>query len=183
MSDENLETRKEAVLPIVVSGEYKVAKNNCDSFHAFNDNGKKEIGGMNTKVNKVLMEVYDSGLNPDITGVEVTMNSVTMEVKWSVTIDESKEKKAWVGLYSRGGGAISKPGGYPDGINTKTGHASVKECKKSNYIRKRGTVGQMVPVYTLVHSPAKGCRVKQIFYKYELAEYPALDSTTPSTAG
>jgi hypothetical protein len=33
----------------------------------------------------------------------------------------------------------------------------------------------MVPVNIFVHSPKKGCRVKQIFYKYTLNEYPTLE--------
>ncbi len=33
----------------------------------------------------------------------------------------------------------------------------------------------MVPVNIFVHSPKKGCRVKQIFYKYTLKEYPTLE--------
>jgi hypothetical protein len=33
----------------------------------------------------------------------------------------------------------------------------------------------MVPVKIFTHSPKKGCRVKQIFYKYTLNEYPTLE--------
>jgi hypothetical protein len=121
------------------------------------------------------MDVYNKGFNPDITAVDVEMNSDTMEVKWSVTINKSEDGNAWTGLYSRGGGAISQPGKYPDSISTTSGHASIENSKTSNYILKRGTPDKMVPVNIFVHNPKKGCRVKQIFYKYTLKEYPTLE--------
>jgi len=167
-------TENEVKFPIPVSGGYKVGKGDCDSFHAFNDNGTKEIGGMNTKVNKVLMDLYNKGYNPDITSVDVEMNSDTMEVKWSVTINKSEDGNAWTGFYSRGGGAASKPGEYPDSISTNRGHASINACKESSLIKKRGTVDKMEPVKIFTHNPKKGCRVKQIFYKYTLKENPPL---------
>ena len=171
-------TEDEVTFPITVSDNYSTAKDgkgDCDTFHSFNDNGKKEIGGMNTKVNKELMDLYKKGFNPDITAVDVEMNSDTMEVKWSVTINKSEDGNAWIGLYSRGGGAISKPGEYPDTLTTTNKHTSVEDAKTSPYIKKRGTVDKMVPVKIFTHSPKKGCRVKQIFYKYTLNEYPTLE--------
>lgn len=171
-------TEDEVTFPITVSDNYSTAKygkGDCDTFHSFNDNGRKEIGGMNRKVNEVLMDVYNKGFNPDITAVDVEMNSDTMEVKWSVTINKSEDGNAWIGLYSRGGGAISKPGQYPDTLTTTNKHTSVEDAKKSPYIKKRGTVDKMVPVKIFTHSPKKGCRVKQIFYKYTLNEYPTLE--------
>jgi hypothetical protein len=174
-------TEDEVTFPITVSDNYKVEKNDCDSFHSFNDNGKREIGGMNRKVNEVLMDVYKKGFNPDVTAVDVEMNSDTMEVKWSVTINKSEDGNAWTGLYSRGGGAISQPGQYPDTLSTTNKHTSVEKCKTSNYILKRGTPDKMVPVKILVHSPKKGCRVKQIFYKYTLKEYPTLEEKVDDT--
>ena len=135
-------TEDEVTFPITVSDNYSTAKDgkgDCDTFHSFNDNGKKEIGGMNTKVNK------------------------------------SEDGNAWIGLYSRGGGAISEPGQYPDTLTTTNKHTSVEAAKTSPYIKKRGTVDKMVPVKIFTHSPKKGCRVKQIFYKYTLNEYPTLE--------
>ena len=171
-------TEDEVTFPIIVSDSYNTAKygkGDCDTFHSFNDNGRKEIGGMNTKVNKELMDLYKKGFNPDITAVDVEMNSDTMEVKWSVTINKSEDGNAWIGLYSRGGGAISEPGQYPDTLTTTNKHTSVEDAKTSLYIKKRGTVDKMVPVKIFTHSPKKGCRVKQIFYKYTLNEYPTLE--------
>ena len=171
-------TEDEVTFPITVSDSYNTAKDgkgDCDTFHSFNDNGRKEIGGMNRKVNEALMDVYKKGFNPDITAVDVEMNSDTMEVKWSVTINKSEDGNAWIGLYSRGGGAISEPGQYPDTLTTTNKHTSVEAAKTSPYIKKRGTVDKMVPVKIFTHSPKKGCRVKQIFYKYTLNEYPTLE--------
>jgi hypothetical protein len=159
-------------LPVVVSGSYKVGKGDCDSFHAFNDNGSRVIGGMNNKVNEKLVELWNKKINPDITSVNVEMDSNTMEVKWSVTINKSTDGKAWVGIYSRGGGGMAEgKDSYPRYLSDKSGHTGIEECKKSNFIRKRGSVGDLVTIYTLKHYPEKGCKVKQFFYKYTLKEY------------
>jgi hypothetical protein len=157
--------------PIIVSGNYVVNKRDCDGLHAFNDNGKQVIGGMNIKVNKELIEIYKKGFNPDITSVDITVDSDKMSVKWEVTINKSEDGNAWVGIYSRGGASTSKTG-YPDSISTESGHASISQCKKSTAIKQRGTVGLFKMVHILKHNPSSGCRIKQIFYKYTLKEYP-----------
>jgi len=159
--------------PVIVSGEY-TAKNSCDSLHAFNDNGKKVIGGINIKVNEELMKIYNAGFNPDITNVDASINSKTGDVRWSVTINQSTDGNAYTGFYTRGGGGTGKS--YPKRLTDTNpiDHTSIVQAKQSKTIKKRGTIDQMYTVYVLEHYPTVGCKVKQFFYKYTLKEYPTL---------
>ena len=161
-------------LPLVQTGSYTTPLNNCDRLHAFNDTKGQTVGGMNDKINSILMTYYNAGYNPDITNVEVTIEKGSAyTVKWSVTIDESKDGNAYVGLYSRGhGGRASWV--FSD-VSTTVGHASVESCKKSISVNKRGTVKDMVLVKDYEYNKdgkISGCQVNQVFYKYSLKQYP-----------
>jgi hypothetical protein len=162
-------------LPKTVNGSYTAGLTNCDRLHAFNDTGSGSVGKMNDIVNPVLISIYNEGINPDITDVSVTIDKNPLEyvVNWSVTIDESKDGKAYTGIYSRGHGGKGK-WVFTD-VSTSSGHASIDSCKTSVYIKKRGTVGDMVLVkdYEYNKDGKLGCQVNQLFYKYELKEYPS----------
>jgi hypothetical protein len=159
-------------LPKTIKGSYTAS--DCDRLHAFNDTGSGPVGKMNDIVNPVLISVWKEGVNPDITDVSVTIdkNSSEYVVNWSVTIDESKNGKAYTGIYSRGHGGKDK--WVFTNVSTSSGHASIDSCKTSAYIKKRGTVGDMVLVkdYEYNKDGKSGCQVNQLFYKYELKEYP-----------
>lgn len=154
--------------PIEIKGSYR--GRSCDEFHAFNDTRGRIIGDMNNIVNAKLEQLYDSGINPDVTNVEIHMDNKTYSVSWKVTINESNDGKAWIGFYSRGAG------GY-DVINRAnplipTNHTSPQQCKKSILIKKRGTIQQLQQILDFKYLPNSGCKVRQIFYKYTLKEYP-----------
>jgi hypothetical protein len=87
-------------LPLTVSGSFK--GDNGDKSHAFQSTGGVVVGGMQTKVNAKLKEVYDSGYNPDITKIKITIDKETKTTSWDVTIDESADGKAYVGLVTVG---------------------------------------------------------------------------------
>ena len=53
--------------PIKLSGSYKAS--GCDELHAFESTHGKTIGGMNTKVNAKLKELYKQGINPEVVDV------------------------------------------------------------------------------------------------------------------
>jgi hypothetical protein len=169
-------------LPKTIKGSYTSPLSNCDRLHAFNDTGSGPVGKMNDIVNPVLISVWKEGVNPDITNVFVTIgkNSSEYVVNWSVTIDESKDGKAYTGIYSRGHGGKDK-WVFSD-VSTSSGHASIDSCKTSAYIKKRGTVGDMVLVkdYEYNKDGKSGCQVNQLFYKYELKEYPPKLKSKPS---
>ena len=59
---------------------------------------------MNDKITIELNKLHKAGINPQVTEVDVIMDSSTMKVKWKVKIEPSKDGKAWVGFTSRGSG-------------------------------------------------------------------------------
>ena len=161
-------TEDDVMVP--VTGSYKVPVGNCDALHSF-----EKIGKMNSKVNAKLMELYNQGINPDIKSVNVILDSAKGTANFTVVIGKSTDGKAWVGLDSAGGGAengLASNPQYPKNLTAELGHASTKDRRNAKSIRARGTVVEMVPIYTLEHYPQKGCKIKQIFHKYTLKEYP-----------
>ena len=159
----------EIQFPVIVNGSFK--GNGGDEFHAFNDTGGKIIGGMNIKVNKELERIYAAGFNPNISNIAVSMNNKGYLVKWSVTITESKDQKAWIGIYSRGGaGSGTVPHADPTNPNNAS---SPGQAAKSSTIQNRGTVDDFVQILDYKYYPNNGgVHVRQIFYKYTLEEFP-----------
>jgi len=93
-------TEGNITLPLKVSGSFK--GDNGDKSHAFQSTGGVVVGGMQTKVNAKLKEVYDAGYNPDIKKITVTIDKTTKTTSWEVTIDESADGKAYLGLVTVG---------------------------------------------------------------------------------
>lgn len=93
-------TEGNITLPLKVSGSFK--GNSGDELHAFQSTNGVVIGGMQTKVNTKLKEVYDAGYNPDITKITVTIDKTTKTTSWEVTINESTDGKAYLGLVTVG---------------------------------------------------------------------------------
>ena len=96
-------------LPVKVEGSYKGSSE--DKLHAFQSTGGVVVGGMQTKVNAKLKELYNLGVNPDITEIKVNIKANKTDnngnisagvTSWSVTIDESKDGKAYLGLVTVG---------------------------------------------------------------------------------
>lgn len=176
-------TEDEVTFPIVKSGSYTAPLSNCDRLHAFNDTKSGPVGKMNDIINPILIDVYKKGFNPDITDIEVNITRGSQyTVEWTVTINESTDGNAWVGLYSRGHGG--RGSWVFSDVSTTKGHASIDDCKKSNYIRKRGTVDEMVLVKDYEFNKdgkIDGCQVNQLFYKYTLKEYPTLEEKVDDT--
>lgn len=179
-SDEEIKNKKEnnksvSFSPKTISDSYTSPLFDCDRLHAFNDTKSGPVGRMNDIVNPELIKIYKSGINPDITNVTVNIERGETEytVNWSVTIDESKDGVAYVGLYSRGHGG--RGNWVFSDVSTTSGHASIESCKKSNFIKKRGTVEDMKLIEEYEYNKdgkIPGCQVNQLFYKYTLKEYP-----------
>jgi len=87
--------------PITVKGSFN-SEGNCDHLHAFQSSGGEVVGNMNVIVGDKLEEIYELGNTPEVTQVNVSVNGET--VNWRVTINESKDGKAWMGFTSRGAG-------------------------------------------------------------------------------
>ena len=91
-------------LPYAVTDFYDVTTfnfgNNCDKLHAFQSTDGRDVGDMHIKVQKVLNDLYNAGINPTVVAVEVEVKGPV--VTWTVTVDKSTDGKAWVGFSSRG---------------------------------------------------------------------------------
>jgi len=114
-------TESKVSLPMKISGEYTVpnsAPNKGDALHSFNRRRSDGFGGymlsgnppskwksyikfnQGKSINQALQEVWNSGVNPDITDLKIQVDSKTYTVKWSATIDESEDGNAYVGVSS-----------------------------------------------------------------------------------
>ena len=171
----------EISLPMKISGEYTVpnsAPNKGDALHSFNRRRSDGFGGymlsgnppskwksyikfnQGKSINQALQEVWNSGVNPDITNLKIQVDSKTYTVKWSATIDESQDGNAYVGVSSvgsAGGGADSRAQGQIEGM--KRWEPNAKD-------------------YTLVldFKNPSGIYIRQFFYKWtNPKEYPSHD--------
>jgi hypothetical protein len=160
-------------LSVIVKGNYK--GRGCDELHAFQSTGGRTIGGMNTKVNAELKKMYEKGINPEITDVKVVFDTKNMTSNWEVTINESKDGKAWLGITSRGSSgnksayerAYNVQGQRPADIMKnikKTGedNAELKLIKDWiwNFDKNKNVIGK--------------CPTRQLFYSYTMPTlYPA----------
>jgi hypothetical protein len=149
-------------LPIVVSGSYTAPKGDADALHSFERRKSDGFGGrMTSKVDDKLKEVYNAGINPDITDIKININSQSYTVNWSVTIDESKDGIAYMGLTTRGsagGGADRRAQGQIDGL--------MRKMKRKGY--------ENIELALDFKNPS-GVYIRQFFYKYSIPnKFPSL---------
>lgn len=158
--------KKYGTKPVKVKGSFQA--NNCDELHAFESTHGKTIGGMNTKINAELEKMYNSGKNPIVSKVNVTMDAQNMKVDWEVEITESKDGKAYVGFTSRGSagtGAYERAVGKNVGQDPDTILSKIKE-------RYNEPKAELKKVYELFYNmsetgKASGkCPTRQVFYAY-----------------
>lgn len=120
-------------------------------------------GRMHSKVSEALKAFYkDYGLNPCITAIKLNVIASSWTVEWEVTIEESPDGNAYVGLNSWGGAS----GGYPS-KKPPSGHAY------SNYKTKRKEIGATPGVVIAdvldFHFPGG---FRQIFFQHTDPKYP-----------
>ena len=87
-------------LPLTVTGSFK--GDNGDRTHAFQSTNNVVVGNMENIVDKKLKEVYNAGYNPDITDLKVTIDLDNKTTNWSVTIDQSTDGNAYMGIVTVG---------------------------------------------------------------------------------
>jgi hypothetical protein len=83
----------------------------ADLLHAFERrNSDKEGALIGTQIEEKLKELYDTGINPDITDLKLNVDSKNSTVTWSATIGPSTDGKAYMGISTRGstGGSSEK---------------------------------------------------------------------------
>lgn len=161
-----LTLRKKKMSHVTVLGEYKGS--NCDELHAFENTNGRMIGGMNTKIQAELERLYNQGYNPEVTEVNVDMNSKTMTVKWSVKIEESRDGNAWVGITSRGS---SGNDAFTRAVSAKVGQDYLSIKKKTETKHNEPNI-EMKQVKDLLYNldkngkPLGGCPTRQVFYVF-----------------
>lgn len=167
---------------VIVEGSYSPKPGDYDGMHAFQSRKKDGFGGkMNDKVNEALLKFYkETGKNPDITKIEVKMDDSAWKVTWRVTIEESTDGKAWMGLTSRGGA------GKKDGMS-----GSVERAKRQIERKKRelsSEIGDsMLETKDIIDGgdfgwQGKGAYIRQIFIAYTKPnKYPSLAPSTDYT--
>jgi len=83
----------------------------ADLLHAFERRKSDKQGALiGTQIEEKLKELYDTGINPDITDLKLNVDSKNSTVTWSATIGPSADGKAYMGISTRGstGGSSEK---------------------------------------------------------------------------
>jgi len=145
-------------LPTTVTDSYTAT--DCDELHAFQGTGGKVIGNMNVTVGNKLLEIYNSGVNPKVTGVKVEVQGMT--VTWTVTIDKSNDGKAWVGFTSRGAGCNNDVKNRAESAEVGNDMQTAKSKIESTY-GEQGIEIEMVNDY--FYNGGKNS-FRQVFYRY-----------------
>jgi len=91
---------------VIVKGSYTVPKgtpNMADALHSFERRKSDGFGGrMTTKIKEALVKMYEQGVNPDVTDIKITVDSVNYKVDWEATVQPSTDGKAYTGLMTCG---------------------------------------------------------------------------------
>lgn len=159
--------------PIKLSGSYKAS--GCDELHAFESTNGRIIGGMNTKVNAKLEELYKQGINPQVIDVQANFDTKNMTATWEVTIASSTDGKAWVGLTSRG--SSGNASAYTRAVSAQG--QTPKDIQK-RITEKRGEPNpelKLIKDWIFNFDSNKkiigSCPTRQLFYAYTLpTKYP-----------
>lgn len=150
-------------LPIVIGTTWKSPiKGDVDLLHAFERRRSDKKGAfIATQISDKLKELYKSGINPDISNLELSVDSKNYTVTWKATIDESKDGKAYVGISTRG----SAGGGSDRRAETQVG--PLKQQLKSEGAEDISLV--------LDFKNSGGIPIRQYFFKYTMPKkYPPL---------
>jgi len=157
---------------VIVEGSYSPRPGDYDAMHSFQSRKKDGFGGMmNTKVNKALLEFYQSGRNPEITSIDIKMDDSSWKVNWRVVIEESKDGKAWMGLTSRGGA------GPKEGPSGSIARAKLQIDELKTRI-KSGLADPNVEIKDIKDFgwQGKGAYIRQIFIAFtNPARFPSID--------
>jgi len=176
---------------VLVSDSYNVEKGDYDGAHTFQSRGGVVVGGMDTKVNKVLKYFYKTyKKNPAILSINVKIddsyliNKSRIVVEWEVLIGESTDGKAYVGLTSRGGaGSLSYVGVDSTHKNSPDKQYDRKIKKLPDELNDDRFESKRVFDFQWSSSKSKGMNIRQIFGHYTNPNnYPPFSQTTPQVA-
>jgi len=146
---------------LIVKGEYVVPKgtpNMGDALHSFERRKSDGFGGrMSTKIKEALVDLYNKGINPDVTDLKINIDSKNYKVTWEATIKPSTDGKAYTGFMtfgSAGSGADKRAIGQEE--------------------RMKKIIGGKDYKLVLDFKNPTGIYIRQFFYKYTKDEYPAI---------
>lgn len=82
----------------------KVTKNVSGSFTSNDGDSAHNFKEMETKLDQVLVEMYNSGINPKITAIDASISKSggKFTTTYNATVSNSPDGKAWMGFTSRG---------------------------------------------------------------------------------
>lgn len=147
---------------MIVKGSYVVppgTPNMADALHSFERRKSDGFGGgMTTKINQALREMYKSGVNPDVQEIKISIDSKKYSVTWEATLGKSKDGKAYVG--------VSTVGSAGSG-------ADARALKQVESMKKWVQGAQNYSLVLDFKNPS-GIYIRQFFYKWtKPSVYPA----------
>jgi hypothetical protein len=153
--------KKKKMKPITIKGSYTVPKgtpNMADALHSFERRKSDGFGGrMITQIREKMLEMYASGVNPDVTDIKIKVDSINYKVDWEATIQPSKDGKAYVGLSTVG----------------SAGSGADARAKSQIEKMKNWVTGAKDYSLVLDFINPKGVYIRQYFYKYtKPSQYP-----------
>jgi hypothetical protein len=143
---------------------------NGDELHAFQSTSGRVIGGMQTKVNAALREVYDNEkVNPMITDIRITIDSKNLKTSWEVDISKSNNGAAYVGLVT-----VGSAGGRVGANDTTTANTDKRALGQVDAMKtwNSGATGYKTAL-DFKNTEEGGIYIRQLFYQYRLLKkYP-----------
>jgi hypothetical protein len=157
-------TESNITLPITIGKTWAAGKKDADLLHSFQTRKVDKKGALiGTQIEEKLKELYDAGINPDITDLDLIVDSTNYTVTWKATIDESKDGKAYMGTATRG-----SAGGGSD----RRAEKQVEPLKQK--LKREGA--EDITLFLDFKNPS-GIPIRQYFFKYTLPEkYPPHES-------
>ncbi len=147
---------------ILVKGSYTVPENipyRQDALHSFESRKIDGFGGrMATEIRDKMKAMYLRGINPDVSDIEIKIDSKNYKVDWQATLKESTDGKAYLG------------------ISTVGSAGSDADVRAKSQIERMKTFVPNSKDYKLVKDFVNptGVYIRQYFYKYTLPDqYPA----------
>jgi len=164
-----------------VTGSYKANAGDWDGMHSFESRVSDGFGGkMHTKINEALKEFYTTKkLNPYVSSIKITMDKNNYTVNWEVTIDESPDGVAYVGITSRGGAGGAD--GSSGSINRAYNQIVEKKAALPSEV-ENSTIS--VDIFDFYFKFSNSGAVRQIFILYTSpSSYPNLAKSANLTNG
>ena len=159
-------------MKIFVNNSFKCELGDYNSMCKFEGKKSDILGSeMNIIVNSALEDYYNTyKKNPYVSSIKITMDDSKFIVNWEVTIEESPDGKAYIGLTSMGAAGTS------DGIDGSINRAFEKIKSKKNSLLSEISKTEIADIVDFnFKSKTEGFGIRQIFTIYTNPDiYPYL---------